>query len=296
MPALRNTLLTISCLFLPLILFVPPSFTQADISEMMLPEDAVVKEIFQSGSGLPVGKIQAVRGEVIVYHREPTVGYQAKTGLPLFYGDIIKTRINGRILCQLIDGTIFSLVPESTLTILQCNLNSARKASESFLSLKHGDGRFQVKAKAEVLSHEFKIQTNTAFIQAQNADFIARASLDMTEIISFENSRLEVTNLAEPEMSFFVTDFQRAFVQDKSDFQSGPQEVETIFQEEAEKMIAETRLLPRSHLFASSPEKYREGEREEDIAADALKSGSSEEDSIEAPNPDPQGGEVMIED
>ena len=118
----------------------------------------------------------------------------------------------------------------------------------------------------------------------------------MTEIISFENSRLEVTNLAEPEMSFFVTDFQRAFVQDKSDFQSGPQEVETIFQEEAEKMIAETRLLPRSHLFASSPDKYREGEREEDIAADALKSGSSEEDSIEAPNPDPQGGEVMIED
>ena len=110
MPALRNTLLTISCLFLPLILFVPPSFTQAEISEMMLPEDAIVKEIFQGGSGLPVGKIQAVRGEVIVYHREPTVGYRAKTGLPLFYGDMIKTRINGRILCQLIDGTIFSFV------------------------------------------------------------------------------------------------------------------------------------------------------------------------------------------
>ncbi len=294
MPALRNTLLTISCLFLPLLLFVQPSFAQADISEMMLPEDAIVNEIFQGGSGLPVGKIQAVRGEVIVYHREPTVGYLAKTGLPLYYGDMIKTRINGRIMCQLIDGTIFSLVPESTLTILQCNLNSARKASESFLTLNHGYGRFRVRAKAEVLTHEFKIQTNTAFVQAQNADFIARASLDMTEIISLENSRLEVTSLAEPEMSFFVTDFQRAIVQDQSDFQSGPQKVETVFQDEAEKLIAETRLLPRSHLFASSQEKYRE--READIAADALRSGNSDEDYIEAPNTDPQGGEVMIEE
>ena len=281
MPALRIRHLTILCLFLSFILFVQPSFAQADISETMLPEDAIVNEIFQGGSGLPVGKIQAVRGEVIVYHREPTVGYLAKTGLPLYYGDMIKTRINGRILCQLIDGTIFSLVPESTLTILQCKLNSARRASESFLSLKHGDGRFQVKAKAEVLSHDFKIQTNTAFVQAQNADFIVRASLDMTEIISFENSRLEVTNLAEPEMSFFVIDFQRALVQDQSDFQSSPQKVETVYQDEAEKLIAETRLLPRSHLFASSPEKYRK--READIAADDLKPGNSDEEYIDYP-------------
>ena len=284
MSASRNYLLKRLWLYLPLLLFVQPSFAQVDISETLLPEDAIVEEVYQGGSGLPVGKIQSVRGDVIVYHREPTVGYRAKVGLPLYYGDTIKTRINGRILCRLIDGTIFSLVPESTLTILHCNHNSARKASESFLSLNHGDGRFQVKAKAEVLSHEFKIQTNTAFAQTQNADFIVRASLDMTEIISFDNSRLEVTNLADPETSFFVTDYQKAFVQAKSDFQSGPQEVETVFQDEAEKMMAETRLLPRSHLYASSPEKYRE--REKDNTADALKSGNSDEEFIETSDPD----------
>jgi hypothetical protein len=265
-----------------------------NISENILPADAIVEDVFQGGSGLPVGKIQAVRGEVIVYHQEPTVGYRVKAGLPLYHGDTIKTRINGRILCRLVDGTIFSLVPETTLTILKCNYNSARKDSEAFLSLKHGDGRFQVKAKAGVLSHEFKIQTYTAFVQAQNADFIIRASLNMTEIISFEKSRLEVTNLAEPEMSFFVTDFQRVFVHNESDLQLGPQMVETVSQDEAEKMIAETRLLPQNYLFASSPEKYRE--REEDIAAEVLKSGSSYEDFFEIFNPDPQGGELKIED
>jgi hypothetical protein len=236
---------------------------------------------------LPVGKIQAVRGEAIVYHQEPTVGYRVKAGLPLYQGDTIKTQINGRILCRLIDGTIFSLVPETTLTILKCNYNSARKESETFLSLKHGDGRFQVKAKAEVLSHDFKIQTYTAFAQAQNADFIIRASLNMTEIISFEKSRLEVTNLAEPEMSLFVTDFQRVIVQDKSDLQSGPQLVETVSIDEAEEMIANTRLLPQNYLFASSPEKYHE--REEDTAAEVLTSGSSDEDFIETSNPDKPG-------
>ena len=284
MPASRNNPLNLLWLFLSLLLFEPPSFAEMNISEKSLPADAIVEDVFQGGSGLPVGKIQAVRGEVIVYHKEPTMGFRVKAGLPLYQGDIINTRINGRILCRLIDGTIFSLVPETTLEILKCNYNSARKESEAFLSLKHGDGRFQVKAMVGVLSNEFKIQTYTAVAQTQTADFIIRASLNMTEIISFEKSRLEVTNLAEPEMSFVVADYQRVFVQDKSDLQSGPQMVETVSQDEAEEMIAKTRLLPQNYLFASSPEKYRE--REEDTAADGLKSDSSDEGYTEILNPD----------
>ncbi len=270
MPALRNNYRYILCLFLLLLLFGQPSFAEMIISEKSLPADAIVEELFQGGSGLPVGKVQAVRGEVIVFHSEPTVGYQAKTGLPLYHGDTISTRNNGRILCRLIDGTIFSLVPETTLTILQCNHNSARKSSVSFLSLKHGDGWFQVKATAEVLSHEFKIQTPTAYAQAQEADFIIKASQDTTEIITFEKSRLEVTNLAEPEVIFFMSDFQRAVVEDKM----GPQMVEIVTHDEAEAMMAETRLLPQSKLFASSAEKYRE----EDTAVQAKESGGNAEE------------------
>ena len=288
MPTLRINLIYILCLFSLLFLFGQPSFAEMIISEKSLATDAIVEDLFQGGSGLPVGKIQAVRGETIVFHREPTVGYRAKTGLPLYHGDTISTRNNGRILCRLIDGTIFSLVPQTTLTILQCNHNSARNTSVSFLSLKHGDGRFQVQAPAEILSHEFKIQTNTTFVQTGDADFIIKASQDSSEIITFEESRLEVTNLAEPEEIFFLSDFQRAVVEDKL----GPQLIEAVSQDEAEEMMAATRLLPQSHLFASSPEKYFE----EDTAAEALKSGGNAEYYIENPNPDPQGGELRIED
>ena len=288
MPALRINLIYIVCLFWLLLLFGQPSFAETIISEKSLPADGIVEEFFQGGSGLPVGKIQAVRGQAIVFHREPTVGYQTKTGLPLYLGDTISTRKNGRILCRLIDGTIFSLLPQTTLTILQCNHNSARKTSESFLSLKHGDGHFQVKTPAEIISHEFKIQTNTTFVQTRDADFIIKASQDTTEIITFEKSRLEVTNLAEPEVIFSLSDFQRAVIEDKS----GPQMVETVAQVEAEEMIAETRLLPQTSLFASSVDKYIA----EDTAAEAMKSGSNAEDYIENPNPNPQGGELKIED
>jgi len=270
MQAFRKNPICILCSFLLLLLFGQPSFAETIISEKSLPADAIVEEFFQGGSGLPVGKIQAVRGEAIVFHREPTVAYQAKTGLPLYHGDTISTRNNGRILCRLVDGTIFSLVPETTLTILQCNHNSARKTSVSLLSLKNGNGRFQVKEPAELFSHEFKIQTNTILVQTLNADFIVKASRDTTEIITFEKSRLEVTKLAEPEVVFLLSDFQKAVVEEKS----GPQMVETVSQNEAERMIAETRLLPQSKLFASSAEKYRE----EDTVEKALKSGSNAED------------------
>jgi len=278
MQALRKNPFGILGSVLLVLFFAQASFSETVISENSLPADAMIEDFFQGGSGLPVGKIQAVRGEAIVFHREPTVGYLAKTGLPLYHGDTISTRNNGRILCRLIDGTIFSLVPQTTLTILQCNYNSARNTSVSFLSLKHGDGRFQVQAPAEILSHEFKIQTNTTFVQTGDADFVIKASKDSSEIITFEESRLEVTNLAEPEVIFFLSDFQRVVVEDKL----GPQLVEAVSQDEAEEMIAETRLLPQSHLFASSPEKYFE----EDTAAEALKSGGNAEYYIENPNPD----------
>ena len=50
-----------------------------------------------------------------------------------------------------------------------------------------------------------------------------------------------MTHLAEPEVIFSLSDFQRVVVEEKS----GPQMVETVSQDEAEEMIAETRLLPK---------------------------------------------------
>ena len=288
MAALRKNLTYTLCSFLFLFVFGQPSSADMVISEKLLPADLLIEDFFQAGSGLPVGKIQAVRGEVIVYHRDPNVGYPVQTGLPLYHGDTIRTRDSGRILCRLIDGTLFSLTPKTTLTILQCNLNSARNTSVSFLALKHGGGRFQVNPPTELFSHEFKIQTVTVFAQARNADFVIKTQRDSTEIFTFENSRLELTDLAAPEEYFFLTDYQKTLVGDTL----GPQMTESLVQEEAAAVMAETRVLPRSHLFASSAEKYRQ----DNTAVEPLESASDAEDDVENPTPDPQDGELKIED
>ena len=256
------------------------------ISEKLLPTDLLIEDIFQAGIGLPVGKIQAVRGEVIVYHRDPNVGYPVKTGLPLYDGDTIRTRDTGRILCRLVDGTIFTLAPKTTLTILQCNLNSARNTSVSFLSLKHGDGRFRVKPSAEIIEHEFKIQTVSAFAQARKADFAVKTELDTTEIFAFENTRLELTNLAAPETMFILTDFQKTVVGDAL----GPQMAENLAQADVDAVLKEVGLVPQSHLFASSAEKYQKIH----TVASTLESHDEIEESIE--NPPPDEPELSIDD
>ena len=286
MPIAKKNLTFSICIFVVWFFIGQPTHAQQAISEKLLPADLLIEDFFQAGIGLPVGKIQAVRGEVIVYHRDPTVGYPVKTGFPLYHGDTIRTRGTGQILCRLVDGTIFTLAPNTTLTILQCNLNSARNTSMSFLSLKHGDGRFQVKPPTELYSHEFKIQTVTAFAQTRTADFAVKTQPDATEIFVFDNSRLELTNLAAPEVIFPLTDFQKTVVGNAL----GPQLADSLAQEEVDAILNEIRVAPQSHLFASSAEKYHKIS----ITAGTLESQSEIEENIE--NPTPGEPELSIDD
>ena len=89
-------------------------------------------------------------------------------------------------------------------------------------------------------------------------------------------------------MIFSLTDYQKTIVEDTA----GPQIAESIAQEEAAAVISETRVSPRSHLFASSAERYRQ----ENTAVHPLESASGVEDDTENPIPEPQCGELKIED
>ena len=81
MPVTRNNFIWVTCWLLLLILFSHPVFAETSLSERYLPADTVIKDTFQAGTGLPVGKIQSVRGEINIFHRDPTVGYRARPGM-----------------------------------------------------------------------------------------------------------------------------------------------------------------------------------------------------------------------
>ncbi|UCD77720.1 MAG: FecR domain-containing protein [Desulfobacterales bacterium] len=233
-----------------LLLLHHPSFAETTISEKSLSSDIVIREVYQPGSGLPLGKIKSVRGEAIVFHRDPAVGYRVWTGMPLYQGDIIRTGETGWISCWLVDRCHIALMSETTLAVLQSTYNSARKTSASFLQLKQGDARFKLMPLPDLSSYEFKVQTDTAFMVTGNADFIVIANSDTTEIIAFDNSRLEVTGMAAPEEVMYLSDFQRTVVQAEMVSKT----VETVSREEAETMKAEFHLTPRTDLFVAAPQ------------------------------------------
>lgn len=214
--------------------------SETSMSERTLAADRIIKDSFQPGTGLPVGKIQSVRGETFIFHRDLSTGYRAKTGLPLYQGDILRTRQNGRIFFRLADGSRLTMASGSVLTLLLSNLNSVRKSSESLLVLKQGSVWFTVNPAPELTTVEFKVDTGIAFIQAHTANFIVNAEPGRTEITNLEKSRLEVTNLVDPEEFYLLSDYQRAVVRPESVFPL----IETIPPTDAEAMVSSLHLVP----------------------------------------------------
>jgi hypothetical protein len=247
MSVLRKNPVLLLCLIGSVVLWGRISFSETAVSEKTLSSDIVIKEAYQSGSGLPVGKIRAVRGEVIVFHRDPAVGYPARTGLPLYQGDIIRTGPSGWMSCRLMDGSQIALLERTALAILQSNLSTARKTSTCFVHLMQGAGRFKLMRRPGLTSYEFKIQTPAAFAVSDNADFVVKADSRATEIIAFDRSRLEVTGVSAPEDVLLLSDFQRITVLEASI----PNTVTVVSREEAENMMSEFHLTPRADLLAA---------------------------------------------
>lgn len=249
MYVLRKNPILLLCLIGPFMLWGRPSFSETVLSGKTLSPDIVIKEVYQAGSGLPVGKILAVRGDAIVFHRDPAVGYRTRTGLPLYQGDILRTGTTGWILCRLMDGCRIGLMSQSTLAIQQSSYNSIRKTSATFLHLTQGIARFKLIPLPDLSSNEFKVQTQTALAVTSNADFVVKANRQTSEIIAFDNSRLKVSGTAAPEEVLILTDLQRTVIGEKS----LPKTVEEVSREDAEAMMAEFYLTPRTNLFAAGP-------------------------------------------
>jgi len=245
-----------------------PALSETAISEQTLTSDIIIEDVFQPGEGLPAGKVLSVRGEAIVFHRDPTVGYRIQSGQPLYVGDILRTRDSAWILCRLIDGSHINIKPSTTLTILRSSYNSGRKTSITYLNLEHGSARFRLNPIPGLAVYDFKVQTGLASTLTSEADFVVRAKPDASEIIALERSRLEVTRMAQPEEVTYLSDFQRTFV---SEDVISPT-VEALTPEDIESMSVSSPMAPPGSISAvRNPDKRQDIEEdatliEEDIA------------------------------
>lgn len=263
MPVSRKNLILLLCVTVSTILWGQPSISETSISEQTLTSDIIFKELFQPGSGLPVGKIYSVQGEAFIFHHDPTVGYQIHTGLPLYVGDIIRTRESARILCRLIDGSNIILIPHTSLTIIQSSYNTARKTSISFLFLEHGGARFNLNPNPGLNSYDFKVQTELAFAMAGDADFAVKATTEATDIVAFENSRVEVTAMAQPEETTYLSGYQRTVISEETISPT----VDVPPREYIENLMSEFHSAPRSTLLAARPKVDGEGKKADETPA-----------------------------
>ncbi|MDJ0818238.1 MAG: FecR domain-containing protein [Desulfobacterales bacterium] len=248
MTLFKNFVISAACVFTWFVIHLNTSYSQTDFSEQTLASDILTEDKYQPGSGLPVGKIQLVWGEAFVFHRDPTVAYRVQTGLPVYAGDIIRTRASSWVQCRLVDGSQISIASESELAVGRSICSSARKMCNSSLSLKQGDARFKLNPPDELVSYEFKIQADFAAATAAAADFVMTATADVTEFVALDKSRIEVTSPSQPEEITFLSEFQKTSFFDNTITPA----VETVSREEIETILAEFYPVPPSSLFADS--------------------------------------------
>ena len=169
-------------------------------TETLLPKDLVIEEDFQQGNGFSVGLVQVVEGRVVIMHADMLRGYLAKKDLPLFQGDIIVTRKDGRARLAMNDGSILSMVSETRMVINQSVYHKKKKRRFSFFKLV-GKTRFWVKKLVDLKQSDVKIKTETAVVGVRGSDFIIEGTAKTTIVTAddLEGSKLEIMSLAKPD-------------------------------------------------------------------------------------------------
>lgn len=180
----------------------------------LVPEGLVVENTFKPGIGSPVGKVAAVRGEVLIVHEGALQGYRAYKDLPLFKGDTIIALETGRIKCELNDGSALTLIPETKLTISESIYDPQKKDRSTYIDVSVGKVRSVVTKLSGYKRSVFKVRTPTAVCGVRGSDFITVAMLNVSEITAYEKTVLGVWGKAflnEP--ALLIRDWEVAIVE-----------------------------------------------------------------------------------
>ena len=124
-----------------------------------------------------MGKVAAVRGEVLILHEGALQGYRAYKDLPLFKGDTIIALETGRIKCELNDGSALTLIPEAKLTISESIYDPQKKDRSTYIDVSVGKVRSVVTKLSGYKRSVFKVRTPTAVCGVRGSDFITVAML-----------------------------------------------------------------------------------------------------------------------
>jgi hypothetical protein len=202
-----------------------------------LPKGMTVKNDYMPGFGLSLGKIVLVQGKaVIVHYHDKQVGYTAKQDMLLYQKDKIITLDNGRVSFQLNDGSQMSMASNATMTINKSVFDPVKKDRSVFMNMPKGKSRFTVRKLSSFRRSAVKIKTSTAIIGVRGSDFIVKATEQTTEIVTLDDTLLEVNSLFDPSAeAVLIQAYERSEVQS----QALPTQPEPVAPEDIDSIMAE---------------------------------------------------------
>jgi hypothetical protein len=211
----------------------------------LIPPGLKIKKEFKPGLERVVGKVQLVRGKVIVIHPIVFAGYHVKKDIPVVKGDMFITSENSNVSILLNDQSRVSLASNSKIMIHDVVFEKKNKYRSSHIKMPRGKARFSVKKIKDFNRSAFKVKTPTALVGVRGSDFIIHAFLDFTRVIALENTRLEVIGTAMPDIPpMLLKDFEQTTIklnQMPSEAEKMPeQEIIILKQDFPEKDMHET--------------------------------------------------------
>jgi len=178
----------------------------------MLPHDLPVDESFSPGPGSPVGRILSAIGEVVIVHKDTSWGHWAKSDLPIFEGDTIATRQDGRIQFRLNDTSVITMASNTTLMIEKSEHDPDYKVRNSLIRLALGKARFYVRKLLEFSFSEFQVTTPTATIGVRGSKWIVEVTQTETLVTTEEDTVIEVWSRGSPENKIQLGSFRQTSV------------------------------------------------------------------------------------
>lgn len=213
----------------------------ADFQDVTSVENLEIRNGYEPGIGPAVGKIRRVAGTVLVLHQEQKHAFRAVQDLNLFKNDTILTGQDGNAAFALNDGSFVSLSPGTRMVINESVYAPNKKTRSSFMNMIAGKARFVVKKFVDARHSEFKVKTKTSVAGVRGSDFIIKATENVTEITTLEQTELEVISLAEPDAEpVILHDFEKTEVRTGK----APEEAQKVKSEEIDRLMKEFKFLP----------------------------------------------------
>jgi hypothetical protein len=188
--------------------------THAMAENISLPENIIIEKNYKPGFGLPVAKVLIAQGDVIIMHQQVLEGYTAQKGMLLYKSDTLFCLENSRASFKLNDGSILSLGSNTQMLISESIYDASHGKRASFLKMKAGKARFGITKLSNYNQSDFKVRTPTAIVGVRGSDFIIRAKKLLTEVVTFQDTVLEVVNLFAPDvMPVLLSEFEKVVVE-----------------------------------------------------------------------------------